>query len=92
MHSERLIKISLFLTEKFEDIGEIKETIETSGERLSELHLTVQRAEIQAAQNQSDLLHMFDSNQDKIDENFLKLQKIEQSKALYLKKTRRADW
>ncbi|CZR68976.1 uncharacterized protein PAC_18877 [Phialocephala subalpina] len=82
--SERLIKISLFLNEKFEDFGEIKETIEGTSERLLELHLTVQRnfevTEIQATQNQSDLLHMLDNNQDKIDEQFSKLEKIEQRK------------
>jgi tRNA isopentenyl-2-thiomethyl-A-37 hydroxylase MiaE len=84
LYSERLIKISLFLREKLVDIGEIKQSIENSGEHLSELHLTVQkdhqRAEMQAAQYHSDLLVRFESGQDKIDEQLLKLEKIEHSK------------
>jgi hypothetical protein len=39
-----------------------------------------QRAEIQAAQYHSDLLDRFESGQYRIDEQFLNLEKIEQSK------------
>jgi len=88
LYSHRLIEISIFLTEKFEDIGEIKESIETSGERLSELHMTMQKnyqkAEKQAAENTAQLLHTSDRNQEKTDEHFLRLEKIEQSKDPYL--------
>lgn len=81
MYSQRLIKISRFLFENFEEIGEIKESIETSGERLSELHMTVQKdyqkAEKQAAENLAQLLHTSDRNQEKTDEQFLRLEKIE---------------
>jgi len=83
------------MKEKLEDIGDIKEGIETAGKRLSELHFTTQKnhqsAEIQAAQYQSDLLHVYDSTQNKIDEQFSNLEKIEQSNARYPAIKRRSD-
>jgi hypothetical protein len=69
-----LIKISQFIAQKSEDVGEIKEGIQKAGERLLDLHLTVEK-------NQFELRSTMDSYQDKIDEQYLRFEKGEQSKS-----------
>jgi hypothetical protein len=51
-----------------------------------------QSQEIQAAQYQSDLRRMFESTQNKIDEQSSHSEKERQSKAPYLDKGKCADW
>jgi iron uptake system EfeUOB component EfeO/EfeM len=86
LHRERLIKISQFLAQKFEDIGEIKAGVQNAGQRISEIHLTVQnnqqRIETQAAQHQSELRSIMDDYQNKVENQFSQLEKKEQSKRL----------
>jgi hypothetical protein len=85
-HRERLIKISQFIERNSEDIGSIKDVLQDAGERLSEIHLTVQtnqqRMEVQAAQNQSQLCLMIGDYQDRIENQFSRLEIEEQSKIL----------
>jgi hypothetical protein len=84
-YRDRLIKISQFVAQGSEDIGIIKESVRDAGERLSEIHLTVQtnqhRIETQAAQNQSELRLMMEGHQVMIENQFSRLEKDEQSKA-----------
>jgi archaellum component FlaC len=86
-HRERLIKISQFLEQNSEDIGAIKDGLQDAGEHLSEIHLTVQtnqqRMEAQAAQNQSALYLMMEDYQDRIENQFSRLEIEEQSKILH---------
>jgi hypothetical protein len=72
------------MAQKFEDIGEIKAGVQDAGQRISEIHLTVQnnqqRIEMQAAQHQSELRSIMDDYQSKIENQFSQLEKMEQSK------------
>jgi iron uptake system EfeUOB component EfeO/EfeM len=72
------------MAQKFEDIGELKAGVQDAGQRISEIHLTVQnnqqRIETQAAQHQSELRSIMDDYQDKIENQFSQLEKLEQSK------------
>jgi hypothetical protein len=85
-HRERLIRISQFMEQNSEDIRAIKDGLQDTGERLSEIHLTVQtnqqRIEAQAAQNQSELCLMVEDYQDRIENQFSRLKIEEQSKIL----------
>jgi len=85
-HRERLIKILQFVEQNFEDIGAIKDGLQDAGERLSEIHLTVQAnqqcIEAQAAQYQSELCLMIGNSQDRIENQFSRLETEEQSKIL----------
>jgi hypothetical protein len=69
-----------------EDIGAIKDGLQDAGELLSEIHLTVQtnqqRFEAQAAQHQSELCLMMGDYQDRIENQFSRLETEEQSKIL----------
>lgn len=80
--SERLIRISEFMTQKSEDIAGIKEGVQAAGERLEEIHLTAQvnqrKTEIQAAQNQSELLLSIEDYQGKIEDHFSRFERDEQ--------------
>jgi hemerythrin len=72
------------MAQKFEDIGELKAGVQDAGQRISEIHLTVQnnqqRIETQAAQHQSELRSIMDDYQNKIENQFSQLEKMEQSK------------
>jgi hypothetical protein len=78
-----LIKISEFVAQRSEDFAVIKEGVREAGERLAEIHLTAQvnqrRSEIQAAQNQSELLLSIEGYQGKIEDHFSRLERDEQS-------------
>jgi hypothetical protein len=86
LHSERLIEISRFMAQRFEDIGDLKAGVQDAGQRISEIHLTVQnnqqRIETQAAQHQSELRSIMGDYQNKIENQFSQLEKMEQSKGL----------
>lgn len=73
LHSERLIKISQFMAQRSEDIGEIKKGVQVAEQRLAEIHLSVDT-------NQSELRSMMDGYQNRIDEHFSILKRGEQSK------------
>jgi hypothetical protein len=85
-HKERLIRISQFMEQNSEDIGAIKDGLQDAGERLSEIHLTghtnQQLIEAQAAQYQSELCLMMGNYQDRIENQFSRLEIEEQSKIL----------
>ena len=80
----RLIKISEFMDQRSEDIAGIREGVEAAGERLAEIHLTAQanqrKTEIQAAQNQSELILSIEGYQGKIEDHFSRVERDEQSK------------
>jgi ABC-type lipoprotein release transport system permease subunit len=72
-----------------EDIGAIKDGLQDAGERLSEIHLTVQTNQqqmeaqaAQAAQNQSELCFKVEDYQDRIENQFSRLKIEEKSKIL----------
>jgi hypothetical protein len=85
LRSERLIKISQFVSQMSEDIGTIKEGVRNTGRRLSEIHRTVQtsqqRLKTQAAQHQSEICSIIAEYQDKTENQFSRLEKEEPSKS-----------
>jgi hypothetical protein len=72
------------MAQKFEDISELKAGVQDAGQRISEIHLTVQnnqqRIETQATQHHSELRSIMDDYQIKIENQFSQLGKMEQSK------------
>lgn len=72
------------MAQRSEDSACIKEGVQAAGERLVEIHLTAQvnqqKTEIQAAQNQSELLLTIEGYQGKIEDHFSQLERDEQSK------------
>lgn len=81
---ERLIKISQFMEARSEDIQTIREGLQDAGERLSEIHLTVQtnqeRLETQATQNQAELRLMMEGYQGRVDSHLSRVEIHEKSK------------
>ena len=72
------------MAQRSEDIAGIKEGVQAAGERLAGIHLTAQvnqrKTEIQAAQNQSELLLSIKDYQGKIEDHFSRFERDEQSK------------
>jgi hypothetical protein len=71
------------MAQRSEDIAGIKEGVQVAGARLAEIHLTAQmnqrKTEIQAAQNQSELILSIEGYQGKIEDHFSRVESDEHS-------------
>jgi len=79
---ERLIKISQYIEQRSEDFETIKEGVQNTEKRLSELHLTLQSnqkiTEARAAQDQSELRSAWEGLGEKVENHFSRVEKEEQ--------------